>query len=92
LNYNQAVHLMNRGVAVQSLVSKTTYKLSNDVLLAEGLPVANEYITEEEKNGEWREVTIINTRQEYKTLSNKEIEDILSDAYIQFKFNEKHGR
>lgn len=91
MNFNQACESMGKGIPVESLVSKITYEMSKDGLMAEGLLVSFDYLTAEEANGKWREVTIIESVEELEKLSPKDKERILSDAYQHALFNEKRN-
>lgn len=89
MDFNQAAKLMSEGKAVQSLVSFTTYEMSSEGLLAEGLLVSDEHLTTEETNGEWREVRVIETEEELQSLTTDQKEQLLNDAAKHFAFNRK---
>lgn len=89
MNFHEACASMAKRIAVQSLVSKTTYEMSKKgLLLAEGLEVPVTHLTVEEANGEWQEVTVIESMEEFQKLSDEEVERILQDSVEHFKFNQ----
>ncbi|MEK5393997.1 hypothetical protein NSQ59_27235 [Margalitia sp. FSL K6-0131] len=92
MNFEQAKETMKNGVPIQSLVSKTVYQISKDNLIAEGIPVPFDYLTEEEVNGKWMEVRLIDTMEEYEALSENDKKMILTEAFVQYEFNLKYGR
>ncbi|WCK57180.1 hypothetical protein PP175_28750 (plasmid) [Aneurinibacillus sp. Ricciae_BoGa-3] len=92
MDFYQACESMTKGNAVESLVSKTIYEMSEKGLLAEGMLVPLDYVTVEEANGEWQEVTIIESMEDFEKLSPEQKQRILSNAYQHAKFNERHGR
>ncbi|MGG1444946.1 hypothetical protein ABE354_23430 [Brevibacillus laterosporus] len=86
MNYYQAIELMKNKKSVESLVSFTVYEMSNEGLLAEGILVPFEYLTSEEKNGEWREVEVIESEEDYNNLSSEQKEQMLMDTMKHYKF------
>lgn len=88
MNFYQACESMKNRIAVESLVSHTTYEISKEGLLAEGLLVPFDHLTTEEANGEWREVTVIETMKEFQQLSEAQKQQILEDAIKHFEFHE----
>lgn len=90
MDFLQAAESMKKGIPVESLVSCTVYEMSKEGLLAEGLLVDFDYLTTEEANGEWREVRVITTMEEYQSLTSEEKEQIFQDAMKHFEFHEKN--
>jgi hypothetical protein len=90
INFFEAVESMKRGIPVESLVSYTTYQMSKEGLLAEGLVVPFEHLTVQEANGEWREVNIVETMEEFNQLTDEQKSQILDEAIKHFDFHEKH--
>lgn len=76
INIEQALKVMYEGGSVESLVSNTAYKLEKlddrFKLYAEGLPIDLSYLTLEEIKGEFREIYIIETQEQFDNLSAKE--------------------
>lgn len=92
MDFYEAVESMRKGIPVQSLVSKTIYEVNSEGLLAEGLPVSTEYMTVKEANGEWQEVEIIETMDEFDKLTEEDKSRILTDGIESYEFNESQGR
>jgi hypothetical protein len=92
VTYDEAIIDLKNGEAIESLVSRTMYELKNGVLLAEGLPVEERFMTQEEKEGTWRRVHIIETMEEFNSLSEEELEDIFTAANTHFNYNLKTDR
>lgn len=96
--FDKAVEIMEKGGHVESLVSNTEYSmdLKENRLYSEGLPVGKNYITKEEMIGEWREVYIVQTKEDMDKLSEKErntlIEETLKGVKQKIKFDEEHRR
>ncbi|MED1789066.1 MULTISPECIES: hypothetical protein [Brevibacillus] len=86
MNYYQAIELMKNKKAVESLVSFTVYEMSSEGLLAEGILVPFEYLTPEEANGEWREVDVIESEEDYNNLSSEQKEQMLVDVMKHYQF------
>lgn len=92
MDFYDAIDSMRAGIPIQSLISKTVYQISKEGLLAEGMNVPLDYMTTIEANGEWREVTIIETKEELEMLTLEEQSALLDDAMIHFDFNTSQGR
>lgn len=90
MKFKQAYKVIQVGKPIQSLVSKNLYELKGEVLLCEGLPVSNEHLTPQEINGEWQEVTIIDSMEDYQKLSSEEKSRIHKDAYEAYEFQNKY--
>jgi DNA polymerase III gamma/tau subunit len=91
MNFNQAAKLMGEGKAVQSLISYTTYEMTSETLLAEGLPVQNEYLTMLEANGEWREVQVIETAEELQKLTEEQMEQLMNESKKHFEYSQRRN-
>lgn len=92
MNFFEAAESMKNGIAVQSLVSFTTYQMSKEGLLAEGNLVPFSHLTPDEANGEWREVKILETMEEINKLSNTEKSQLLDEAIKHYEFIQKHKK
>lgn len=92
MNFLQACESMKNKIVVESLVSYTTYQMSKEGLLAEGMLVDFDHLTNQEANGEWREVTVIETMDEVNKLSPDETKQLLDDAIKHYDFHEKHRK
>lgn len=93
LIYEEAKRFIEDGFAIESFVSRTIYQMNNGVLIADGLPVSENYMTLEEINGDWEAVFLIErSLEEIDTISNEELNLIFENARINFMFNTKYGR
>ncbi|MCP1161213.1 MULTISPECIES: hypothetical protein [Bacillus] len=86
MDFFEAMETMRKGIPVESLVSYTTYEMSKEGLLAEGILVPFEHLTVEEANGEWRKVTIIQTLEALRNLSDDQVQQLLKESVIHYKF------
>lgn len=86
MRYEQALELMNQGKVLLSKVSETVYEIKDRKLLAEGLEISFSKITAKERLGDWEEVRLIDSKEDFENLSDKEKENILSSAYKKYKF------
>lgn len=93
MNIEQALKVMYEGGEVESLVSNTSYKLEKlddrYKLYAEGLPVDITYLTKEEIQGEFREIYIIETPEQFEALDDIEKERLIDETFkgIENKIN-----
>lgn len=85
MNIEQALKVMYEGGEVESLVSNTAYKLKKlkdkYKLYAEGMPVDITYLTKEEIQGEFREIYIIETPEQFNSLTDKEKEKLIDETF-----------
>ena len=88
--FEEAMKRVGQGETVQSLVSFTNYSMSGDFdFLAEGEVVDPlKYLTEAEVSGEWREVEIIEKREDFEKLSADEKSQLLDEAMVHFDYHE----
>lgn len=88
MKWEEAEKVMLNGGAVESQVSFTVYEmLSNGVMLAEGNVIDEKHMTIKEVDGEWKEVRVIKTKEEYNNLTDLEKENILASAYKKHQFD-----
>lgn len=78
-SFEDALSIMEKGGHVESLESHTEYSmnLEENQLYSEGLPVARDSITPKEMLGEWREVYIIETKEQWDKLLMKQREELI---------------
>lgn len=87
INYNDALRLMKKGFVMESIISKTQYEIVNGQLLAEGLPIKEDYITQEEREGQFELAHLV-----YEDSSNEEISEFLSKSHEHFLFNKRYEK
>lgn len=85
IDFDKVVELMTEGKAAISLVSNTIYEIKDNNLIAEGRVVDVEYLTKEEIEGEWQEVKIVETQEDYFNLTEEQKVKILTDSYEKYK-------
>ena len=85
INVEQALKVLYEGGSVESLVSNTAYnfeKLDDRFrLCAEGLPVDLSYLTKEEIQGEFREIYIIETKEQFDALSAEDRSKVVNQTF-----------
>lgn len=86
MKYEEALKKMNEGIRVESVVSETIYEIVNGQLLAEGMAVKEDYIVQEEKDGEFREYV-----QVYGDSPEEEIKEYVRRSNIYRNFLNKYS-
>lgn len=85
MDIEQALKIMYEGEKVESLVSNTVYSLEKLEdryrLCAEGIPVDLSYLTKEEVQGEFREVYIVETQEQFNSLSDDDKRKLIDETF-----------
>ncbi|SFA70571.1 hypothetical protein [Clostridium frigidicarnis] len=85
MNIEQALKVMYEGGSVESLVSNTAYNLEKLEdgfrLCAEGLQVDLTYLTKEEIQGEFKEIYILETQEQFNNLNDEERAKLIDKTF-----------
>lgn len=95
MKWEEAEKVMANGGVVESQISFTRYEmLENGVILAEGTPIDEKYITIQEEEGEWEQVEYLHaeTKEDLMNIPDKDIQDLLSKGYKKAKFDMEYRK
>lgn len=85
MNIEEALKIMYDGGFVESVVSNTAYNLKKVddrfMLYAEGVQVKLSYLTKEEIQGDFREIYIVETQEQFNSLTDKEKEKLIDETF-----------